>query len=271
MALWKNKNKQVQTEKSNQPKGKARFTKKRFLIIAGVAVAVATFFLISTLGGSTQTLTQRAMANISEARFFMKHAESDTVRVQFFSGIRERDYNVDGIASGTVPFALINVQPKDASLTGVQQLRGILTICEEEPIEVTLVRNDFGGNFGVDIGKEVPCKAEIKFSLFLVNNNQVNFELKPAMPEDAITWTQAVEIATEHLAKHIKNAQSFETYVKIATDMANIGAFWFVQFVTNNQERHFAIINPDGTIIGNRNPDNNTNSDNNNGDSGTTQ
>ncbi|MCL2851143.1 MAG: hypothetical protein FWE01_02155 [Firmicutes bacterium] len=233
-------------------KSKFKFTKKKFLILGCVAVLIVAFVLIATLStGGKASLYQRALANVSEARFFMKHAESDVVRVQFFSGIRERDYNVDGTATGTVPFALINIEPKDGNLHGVDQLRGFLTICDEEEQEVTLERNQFGGNFGVDIGREVACNANITFSLVLQNNSRANFDLKPAMPEDAISWTKALEIATEHLADHIRNVTSFETYVKIVTDLANIGAFWFIQFVTDTQDRHFAIINPDGSIIGN--------------------
>jgi len=225
-----------------------RITKKKLFIFLSIAVVVTTFILVSTISTGRASLQQRALANVSEARFFMKHAESDTIRVQFFSGIREENYRVDGAPSRTVPFALINVEPKDGSLTTVQELRGTLQLCDQEH-EVTLERNQFGRNFGFDLGKAVDCKTEISFTLILANDYRVDFELKCAMPEDAISWQEALHIATEYLADHIKGVSSFETYVKIVTDMANVGAFWFVQFVTSNNTRHFAIITPDGTII----------------------
>ena len=216
-----------------------------------VTVAVVAVVLMFSLSFGGNSLQQKAIANISEARFFMLQGENDNLRVQFFSGVRETTYEIDGIATGTTPFALLNVEPRNISHIDDQELTGRLQIGDNEPTDVTLERNQYGRNFAVDLGKHVDGTAAVVFTLTLPNDTVV-FTLTPSMPEDAINWEKALEIATDHLAPILNNAQSFETYVKIITDLQNLGAFWFVQFATNDGDTHFVVINPAGDIVGNR-------------------
>ena len=229
------------------PKLKIRKPKKRIIALLGAAVIAAVVIIIVTTSGGGSTLYQRALNNLSEARFFMRTASNDNARVQFFSGVREEPYKIDGRASGTVPFALLNVEPVGSELMQAPQLAGTLRIGTED-INVTLTRNDFGKNFAVDIGREVTPDTEVTFTLRHANNINEEFKLAHAMPEDAIDWQEALRIATTHLTDKIKNID-FESYVKIITDLANIGAFWFVQFITADNQTHFVVINPDGSLI----------------------
>lgn len=228
-----------------------RFSKKTLLVGTAVTVAVVAVVLMFSLSFGGNSLQQKAIANISEARFFMLQGENDNLRVQFFSGVRETTYEIDGIATGTTPFALLNVEPRNISHIDDQELTGRLQIGDNEPTDVTLERNQYGRNFAVDLGKHVDGTAAVVFTLTLPNDTVV-FTLTPSMPEDAINWEKALEIATDHLAPILNNAQSFETYVKIITDLQNLGAFWFVQFATNDGDTHFVVINPAGDIVGNR-------------------
>ena len=230
----------------NMPKFKK--PRKRIIAILGaIAIAaVVTVVIVTSSGGAS--LYQRALDNLSEARFFMRAAHNDNTRVQFFSGIREEPYAVDGRASGTVPFALLNVEPQGNNHMQATQLQGTLIIGEES-LEVTLVRNQFGRNFAVDIGRAVTPETAVTFTLNQPSGVNEEFTLTHAMPEDAIDWQEALRIGASHLSDKISGAQ-FESYVKIITDLANIGAFWFVQFITTDNQTHFVVINPDGSLIG---------------------
>ncbi|MCL2570110.1 MAG: hypothetical protein FWE16_02795 [Firmicutes bacterium] len=227
-----------------------RRLKKRWFVFGALGIAAIVFIIVASVSARTVGLYQLALDNISEARFFMKHAESDTLRVQFFSGIREQNYQMDGVASGTVPFGLLNIDPRDGALIDTQELTGILKVGTEE-INVTLERNKFGRNFATDIGKIVEDGTPIIFTL-QKETDTVVFDLKPSMAEGSINWEQALKIAVEHLADEIRAASTFEVYVKIITDRDVTSAFWFVQFVTNDLTTHFAVINTDGSIIGNQ-------------------
>jgi len=222
---------------------------KRGLILGLVAVTVVSVALIATSRGASKSLYQMAMNNISEARFFMKQAQSANHRVQFFSGLREADYNLDGVASGTVAFALLNVEPRNITNIDDQELTGTLRI-GEETMEITLERNQFGRNFAADIGKQVDASVTITFTLNVAGAIPVAFDLQNAMADEAIGWEEALRIGAEHLSDKIRNAASFESYVKIITDRESISAFWFVQFITNTGESHFVVVNTDGSIVG---------------------
>ena len=223
---------------------------KKSLLIGGATIlVVGTFVLILTLNFGSTSLKQTALDNISEARFFMMQAHNENLRVQFFSGVREQSYQIDGIATGTVPFALLNVEPRNISHIDDQELRGTLQLGDAPAEEVVLERNLYGRNFAVDLGKAVEANVAIVFTL-TTSTDTITFNLSNSMADDAIDWKKALEIATEHVADSLNNVTSFETYVKIITDLQNLGAFWFVQFATNTGETYFVVINPTGEIIG---------------------
>jgi len=228
---------------------KKRFTWKKITVLGIVAVTIGIFILVASLSGGRESAVYKiAMRNLAEARFYMMQAQNENVRIQFFSGMREEPYTIDGVANPTVPFALINVEPRNASHHDDDILEGTLRIGEEN-IEVKLERNQFGRNFATDIGRLVEPGTPIQFIL-RHNNDTVIFNLVPSMRENAIGWEEALRIASKHFERELRSAQNFASYIKIITDHANISAFWFVQFVTTAQEVHFVVIGQDGTLIG---------------------
>jgi len=219
----------------------------KLLAFIGIAAVLGVFLFVMLSGGGSKTLHERAMANIAEARFYMMQAQTEDLRVQFFSGIREQNYQMDGVAdTSTVPFALINVEPRGINLIDIQEITGTIQIGDAEPVEITLERNQFGRNFGYDLGKLVEAGTEIVFTF-----DEHPFELAQAMPTDAITWEKALGIGVEHFKSELtaEGVASFESYVKIITDRESLAAFWFVQFVTNTGNNHFIVINIDGQLI----------------------
>lgn len=226
--------------------------KKMFVLVGAVAVAAVFLVIAVSGGGGGKDLHARALANIAEARFFMKQATSDDLRVQFFSGIREKNYAMDGVADTNVPFALLNVEPRGINLIDAQEIRGTLKLGEESE-EVVLERNEFGRNFAVDLGKLVEAGTEVVFTLFAGTDDEVEFPLTQSMPDDAIGWEQALQVGTTHFSEQLtaQNVKSFESYVKIITDRESLGAFWFVQFITSDGQTLFVVIGTDGSIISN--------------------
>jgi len=223
--------------------------KKKLALFA--TVAVVTLVLVFVVAGlmRNNNLHQLALSNMAEARFYMKQGEAPQVRVQFTSGMREEPYNRDGIAQPNVPFALVYVQPVGDSLTGYTELNGTLRINGEDT-PVTLTRNEFRlQNFGVDLERLVDRAAEVVFILNLTDT-VLTIPLRDMMPQDAITWERALEIAVEGLYDEIRALGTFETYVKIISDRTNTAVFWYIQFLNREAQTVFAVISPAGELIG---------------------
>ena len=128
-----------------------KFLTKKILIVAASFVVIAAMLMIGLSTFKKSGVYQLALDNLAEARFYIKQDESSRLRVQFFSGMREEPYENNGIAEKTIPFAIVNVDPKDNSLSGMTSLSGTLKI-GDEVIEVTLKKNPFDKNFATDIG-----------------------------------------------------------------------------------------------------------------------
>jgi len=222
---------------------------KKILVGAFVGAVIVAFIVVAfTTGG--RNIQDQAHANIAEARFFMRQALSEDLKVQFFSGIREQNYQMDGVADAPVPFALLNIEPRGINLIDAQELRGTLKLGEEEK-QVTLERNQFGRNFGIDLGELVDAETEVTFTLDIGSANNPVFTLVHAMPEEAISWEEALDIGAKYFAEQLsgEGVTSFESYVKIITDRDAHAAFWFVQFVTSDGQNLFTVLNYDGEIL----------------------
>ena len=227
-----------------------KLTKRKIIGLVAIAAVVTALVLILTLGSSGTSLQTTAMRNVSEARFFMKQSYCHHLRIQFFSGIREAEYTMDGRPTRTTPFAILNVEPTDNTHFHTQELKGVLRIDNEEK-EVTLTRNRHGRNFAIDLGRTIDQTSKIEFSLHQEGQPNTYFELEQVLPSNAISWEQALKIAVEAKSSELNAAASFEVYVKIITDRANANSFWYVQFLTNDMTTHFAVISPRGQLIGN--------------------
>ena len=83
------------------------FNKKLWIGLGVVAIA-AIISIIGIVNFKRDDTYQMALENIAEARFYLKTAGTDNPigNVQLYSGIRENDYQADGIATPTVAFTV---------------------------------------------------------------------------------------------------------------------------------------------------------------------
>jgi len=223
---------------------------KRTWMMAVATVLVIAFVIVGVSSCSGRSLYQLALDNISEARFYMKQDQNQTARVQFFSGLREDPYVRNGVSERSTPFAVINVEPFAAAFDNLTEIEATLRI-NDENITIKLERNQFGKNFAYDIEKLVDVNATVTLTLPIANENIV-FNLINVMPEDAISWERALEIAVDHLSSEIQAMGKFECYVKIISDLVqNTGSFWFVKFLPVNGDPIFVVMDHTGKILQN--------------------
>ena len=236
------------------PFKKIKFSKKFFVsktfLITTVLIAAAAIALGIGLGtAGKETFHNQARASLAEARYYLKQAQSDTLRVQFFAGMREEPYEMNGHAEKSTPFTIINVEPKNGHYKDLLEINGSLRI-GEETVEITLTKNPFDRNFAADIERIIEPDKEIKLTLFLSETDTPTFTLENTMGENAINWERALEIAAEEMVDKVKG-KKFEVYVKIISDNTqDANSFWYVQFIMQEGKTHFCVITPDGDIIG---------------------
>jgi len=241
--------------KANSPSGNMKLTKllnKNVLLVATAAVLIAIILFVGISSCSRASYYQLALDNLSEARFYMKQDEDSNLKVQFFTGMRENPYNQDGISEKTTAFGIINVEPKDKSLSGLLSVEGVLK-AGDESIPVTLDKNPYGNNFACDVERLFDKGTDLSFTLNTQTNgvtNSIVFNLQPCMADGAISWEKALEIACGNLTSKIKKAGKFECYVKIISDLvANTGSYWYVQFITQKGDTFFCVVDADGNIV----------------------
>ena len=220
-------------------------TKWLLLVSAAVLVVVGTIIGISSC--SRRSFLQLALDNLSETRLYMKQSETVGFRVQFFAGMREDPYEVNGISEKKVAFSIINLEPR-SKIIDTEEIEGTLKI-GEELLPVTLERNPHGTNFACDIEKLIEAEKDLVLTLTISESAEV-FNLTHAMPEDAITWERALEIATDHVQSQIKRAGKFECYIKIVeSPVKDGGSFWYIRFVPQKGDNFFVVIDAAGRVI----------------------
>jgi len=232
------------------PKPSRKFFKsKRFLISIALVAVVVVGVVLGTSIARDRSLFTAALNNLAEARHYMKHAESDTLRVQFFSGMREEPFAMDGRAGRLVPFAIINVDPKDNSLRNLTQIDGHVRIGTEQ-ISISLAKNPYDRNFAMDLARAVEEGTDISITLFITSTDHPTFNLTNAMEAGSVDWKTALQAATGLLGDRLPRS-GFEVYVRIVNDQASdTGAFWYVQFITSAGQTFFAVVAPDGAVLG---------------------
>ena len=232
--------------------GKKFWLGKKFLIGAGLAIVVAVGGVLVWRGMQRDSLYKIAAANVAEARFYMKAAETPTLGVQFYVGMREEPYGQDGKAGKAVSFAVINVEGND-SLKDFPQIEGTVKIGNEQ-YPIVLLQNPYNPlNFTYDIikslNREVKADEAVEVTLFITDTNHPTLALENAFAADAVTWDEALRVATDKVGDKVKN-QKFETYVTIVSPKAqDSSAYWYVQFVTDEGKTHYCVVAADGSAV----------------------
>lgn len=220
----------------------------RSFIGLAASVAVIVLVVVGVTSCNRISLFQLALDNISESRFYLKQDQTDNIRVQFSSGMREEVYVRDGISGRTTAFGLVSVEPLTNVFGDAIELQATLRI-NGENLAITLERNQFGRNFGHDIERLVCVSAQVSLAL-TVGTQTIVFNLTNTMTDNCINWERALEIAVDHLAGKIRNAGRFEVYVRIIADLVRgSGSYWFIQFVPEKSAPFFAVISSSGEII----------------------
>ena len=226
---------------------------KKFWIAASIIVLAATVTVIGLVNFKRSDTYQMALENIAEARFYLKTAGADNNlgNVQLYSGIRESEYQADGIATASVPFTVLSVEPTNDKIVYNGCITTLVKIDEQEPITMILEKNPYGNNYAGDLENTLDANANVTIT-FQANGETIGtVTLTNVMPEEAITWETALEIACQSLNNVLNPNTRMESTTKILCDNTTVNTpYWFVSFVTEDGNRYFVVVNHDGKVIG---------------------
>lgn len=227
---------------------------KKVLIGGGVIIAALIVTIIGVVNWQRPNTYQMALDNIAEARFYLKTAAADNPigTVHLYSGLRETDYQADGIATPTTPFTVLSVEPQDDKLVYNGCITTEIALNDDAPITVVLEKNPYGNNYAADLGQAVAADAKVVVTFKTGSQTVGVTELANVMPADAIAWDTALEIACQNLKSVVNTEQRMETSTKILCDNSTVNTpYWFVSFVSEDGNRYFVVIDSHGQVVGN--------------------
>ena len=230
-----------------------KFFNKKFWIAASIVFVAAVVTIIGLVNFKRSDTYQMALENIAEARFYLKTAGTDNSigNIQLYSGIRETEFNADGIATESVPFTVLSVEPTNDKIVYNGCITSLIKVNGQEPITLVLEKNPYGNNYAGDLENALDVNANISI-IFQANSETIGtVSLDNVMPEEAITWETALEIACKALDGFLSTDTRMESSTKILCDNSTVNTpYWFVSFVTENGNRYFVVVSHDGKVIG---------------------
>ncbi len=232
---------------------KLKFLNKKFWVATAIIILAAVVTIIGVVNFKRSDTYQMALENIAEARFYLKTAGTDNTigNVQLYSGIRETEFNADGIATATVPFTVLSVEPTNEKIVYNGCITTLIKIDDQAPVTLVLEKNPYGNNYAGDLECALDVNANVNVT-FQANGETIgNVTLQNVMPEESITWETALEIACQTLNDVITTDTRMESSTKILCDNSTVNTpYWFVSFVTENGDRYFVVVSHDGKVIG---------------------
>ncbi|MBO4823200.1 MAG: hypothetical protein J5580_01380 [Clostridia bacterium] len=230
-----------------------KFLNKKFWIAASIIIMAAVVTIIGVLHFKRSDTYQMALENIAEARFYLKTTSADNAigNVQLYSGIRETEFNADGIATATVPFTVLSVEPSNDKIVYNGCITTTIKVNDDEPITLILEKNPYGNNYAADLENALDANANVSVT-FQANGETIGtVSLENVMPDAAITWETALEIACQALNGVLSTDTRMESSTKILCDSTTVNTpYWFVSFVTEDGNRYFVVVSHDGKVIG---------------------
>lgn len=209
--------------------------KKKFLIFTMLTLCV----LALTACGKTKIDLNDYLI---EERNNLFTAQDSLYTVTLSSGLRENNYNYDGVIDEKVDFGVLTLMRNDANPLANDTYSYKITINDEE-LKGTMEKSPIDNSYAVDIGKRVEDDAvinvEISFTGYKFKQELVNTSKDFVVDKNA-----ALSQANKELKEDIKNILSdknnkIEVVMKILKDSSSAEInryYWYVGVIATNGE-----------------------------------
>lgn len=169
-------------------------------------------------------------------------AQDDVYTVSFSSGMREENYNFDGIKNNMTEFGIVTISRLDSAPMGQLDYNYTVKI-DDQTYTGTLAKSEVENSYAADIqvkaSENATINVQIVFGSYSFNKEMVN-----TSSNFEVDCNKAIEIANQALKKDIKQLTSdknnkIEAVMKIVKDTSSSNPsnyYWYVGVVSTNGE-----------------------------------
>lgn len=176
-----------------------------------------------------------------EERNCLFTAEDDDYSVTFSTGLREKNYALDGVKNEMMDFAVLTLARIDRQPILTSECQYVLTI-NDEVLRGQLTKSDLDNTFSCDLEKFVSNDSSIHVK---IDFQGYTFEkdLTNTTGEFTVDKTAAIKLANGELGEELNNfnkdKNNFEAVMKIVKDYSTSDVknyYWYVGVVAKNGE-----------------------------------
>lgn len=175
-----------------------------------------------------------------EERNHLFSAQDEIYSLTLSTGLREKDYALDGIKNEMVDFSILSLTKLNGEPLSNDTYTYILTINEETHtgyLEKSEIDNSYNIDLGLKVSADDTINAKITFTGYCFENTMTNVS-----QDFTVNKQQALETANKELKKEIKDITAdknnkIETVIKIVKDYSTSEVkryYWYVGVVSNN-------------------------------------
>lgn len=213
-------------------------------------VAAMLVFIGFMLFGCGKTEISRVEENMSEWTKVYYYAEGQNFCASLSSGLREKEYIMNGKAGENVDFALLTITP--TKTVAKSYIKADITINDVKLENQELDLNASNGGFMIDLEQFLNGDEQV-----VVSYAGETLSLENLSKSFEIDHKKALEIATEELADKILLCRkgvnlNAECYLRVLDKKLNSldGTFWCFSVVNINGDMFSIVISTlDGTIL----------------------
>lgn len=207
-------------------------------------IFICLVLLVGVLSFTACGKTELNLADyVIEERFNIYSGVDNDYMVTFSSGMREENYDLDGVKNNMVEFGILTISKIDYTAMKVQDYTYSINIGEFNTTG-NLTKNDYyNGCYSIDINKAALNNEPINV-VITANNVSFNKELANNSKEFSVDKNAALNIAGNEIKNkvdelmHDKN-NKIEVVVKITNDYSTMGVknyYWYVGVISTNNE-----------------------------------
>ena len=172
-----------------------------------------------------------------EERNHLFTANDDLYSVSLSTGMRESDYNLDGVVGEKVEFGVLTFSRNDNNPLSNDQYSYVVKI-NEESVSGNLEKNPVNNSYVIDLEMSVPVDATVAVQI-----NFTGYTFKETLTNTSsdftVDSTTALTIANKELKTELENITSnntnIEVVMKILKDSSNTelnNYFWYIGVVS---------------------------------------
>lgn len=223
--------------------------KRKILVFMMLAVSI---FSLSACGNSKINLADCVI----EERNTLFTACDDNYSVSLSSGLREKDYNFDGIINEKIDFAILTLTRNDSLPMAKDNYTYVVTINNDSKtgfLEKSETDNSYSIDLGVKVQESDSVNVQISFTGYTFNQ-----DLENTSSSFSVDTTTALDIANKELKEELKNITSdknvkIEAVMKILKDYSSEeikNYYWYVGVISTNGDTLGILIDANtGNII----------------------